>query len=80
MIRSEAWRNGEQGRWNLTLTGDANALRVSIEREGWTQPPQAQVRVFVPMHEARKVECVNGTLAADQCADGWRCLTIALAH
>ena len=77
---SEAWRNGEQGRWNVTLTGDADTLRISVEREGWKQQSQPQVRVFVPMHEVRTVVCVDGTLAADHTADGWRCLTISLPH
>jgi len=44
------------------------------------QQPQAQVRVFVPMHETRAIVCANGTLSADHTADGWRCLTIALPH
>jgi alpha-glucosidase len=77
---TEAWRNGEQGRWNVTLTGDDNTLRVTLERPQWMPHAQPQVRVFVPMHETRAVICTNGTLAADHTADGWRCLTISLPH
>jgi alpha-glucosidase len=78
---SEAWRDGEQGRWNVTLTTtDDGTLRIAVERPHWMPKPQSQVRVFVPMHETRAVVCTNGTLAADHSADGWRCLTIALPH
>ncbi|MBC8745906.1 MULTISPECIES: glycoside hydrolase family 31 protein [Paraburkholderia] len=77
---TEAWRDGEQGRWNVTLTGDANTLRVTLERPQWMPRAQPQVRVFVPMHETRAIVCTNGTLAADHIADGWRCLTISLPH
>ncbi|NVH73770.1 glycoside hydrolase family 31 protein [Paraburkholderia sp. JPY432] len=77
---TEAWRNGEQGRWNVTLTGDANTLRVTLERPQWKHRTQLQVRVFVPMHETRAIACTNGTLDADHTANGWRCLTISLPH
>lgn len=78
---SEAWRDGAQGRWHVTLTGDANTLEVAIEREGWMPQAQSQVRVFVPMSEARPIVCVastHATLVADQTADGWRCVTISI--
>ncbi|MFM0666226.1 glycoside hydrolase family 31 protein [Paraburkholderia sediminicola] len=77
---SEAWREGAQGRWHITLTGDASTLRISVEREGWMPQPQRDVRILVPMDEARAVECTGGALAADHTADGWRCLTISMAH
>ncbi|MGF6675850.1 alpha-glucosidase (family GH31 glycosyl hydrolase) [Paraburkholderia sp. WSM4174] len=77
---TEAWRNGEQGRWNVTLTGDANTLRVTLERSQWMPRVQPQVRVFVPMRETRAVVCANGTLVTDHTADGWRCLTISVPH
>ncbi|PRY07679.1 glycoside hydrolase family 31 protein [Paraburkholderia sp. BL25I1N1] len=77
---SEAWREGAQGRWHITLAGDASTLRVSVEREGWMPQPQREVRIFVPKDEARAVECIGGALVADHTADGWRCLTISMAH
>ncbi|MGF6368920.1 alpha-glucosidase [Paraburkholderia sp. RAU6.4a] len=77
---TEAWRNGEQGRWNVTLTGDANTLRVTLERSQWMPRVQPQVRVFVPMRETRAVVCANGTLVTDHTAHGWRCLTISVPH
>ncbi|MFM0234045.1 glycoside hydrolase family 31 protein [Paraburkholderia sediminicola] len=77
---SETWRTGAQGRWHVTITSDASALRISIVREGWVQQPQQEVRLLVPKDEARAAVCVDGTLVADHTADGWRCLTIAIAH
>jgi alpha-glucosidase len=77
---SEAWRTGEQGRWNVTMKGDAHTLRIAVEREGWMQQPQTQVRLYMPMHEARAIECIGATLAADHTAEGWRCLRISLSH
>ncbi|RAS39063.1 TIM-barrel domain-containing protein [Paraburkholderia bryophila] len=80
---SEAWRDGAQGRWHVTLTGDANTLQVAIEREGWMPQAQSQVRLFVPMSETRAIVCVastHATLVADQTADGWRCVTISIPH
>jgi alpha-glucosidase len=77
---SEAWRTGAQGHLNVTITSDASALRISIVREGWVQQLQHEVRVFVPKDEVRPVTCIDGALLADQTADGWRCLTIAIAH
>ncbi|MFM0081978.1 glycoside hydrolase family 31 protein [Paraburkholderia sediminicola] len=77
---SETWRTGAQGRWHVTITSDASALRISIVREGWVQQPQQEVRLLVPKDEARAAVCVDGALVADHTADGWRCLTIAIAH
>lgn len=78
---TEAWRDGAQGRWHVTLTGDANTLQVAIEREGWMPQAQSQVRLLVPMSEARAIVCAtstHATLVADQTADGWRCVTISI--
>ncbi|SOE55286.1 Alpha-glucosidase, glycosyl hydrolase family GH31 [Burkholderia sp. OK233] len=77
---SEAWRTGAQGRWQVTITSDASTLRISIVREGWVQQPQQEVRLLVPKDEARAVICIDGALVADHTADGWRCLTISIAH
>ncbi|MFM0243516.1 glycoside hydrolase family 31 protein [Paraburkholderia sediminicola] len=77
---SEAWRTGAQGHWNVTITSDASELRVSIAREGWVQQPPHEVRLFVPASEVRAAVCIDGTLVADHTADGWRCLTISIAH
>ncbi|MFM0130426.1 glycoside hydrolase family 31 protein [Paraburkholderia sediminicola] len=77
---SEAWRTGAQGRWHVTITSDANTLRISVVREGWVQQPQQEVRLLVPKDEARAAVCIDGTLVADHTADGWRCLTIAITH
>jgi alpha-glucosidase len=77
---SEAWRTGAQGRWNVTITGDASTLRISIVRDGWVQQPQQEVRLFVPANEVRTAVCVDGTLVADHTVDGWRSLTISIAH
>ncbi|CAB3654562.1 glycoside hydrolase family 31 protein [Paraburkholderia rhynchosiae] len=76
---TEAWRSGAQGRWNVTIASDANALRVAIEREGAMPDAQSEIRLFVPMHETRAVTCERGALLNDHCADGWRCLTISTA-
>jgi alpha-glucosidase len=35
--------------------------------------------VLVPKDEARTAICIDGALVADHTADGWRCLTIAIA-
>lgn len=77
---SEAWRRGTQGRWHVTITSDASTLRISIVREGLIQQPQQEVRLLVPTDEARAAVCIDGALVADHTADGWRCLTIAIAH
>ncbi|WP_175773433.1 TIM-barrel domain-containing protein [Paraburkholderia phenazinium] len=75
---SEAWRNGAQGHWHITLTGDENTLHVAIEREGWMPKGQSQVQVFVPMSEARAIVCTHASLMSEHTADGWRRLTISL--
>lgn len=77
---SEAWRSGAQGRWHVTIASDASTLRISVAREGWVQQPQQEVRLLVPMGEVRSAVCVDGALVADHTADGWRCLTISIAH
>ncbi|MFM0500410.1 glycoside hydrolase family 31 protein [Paraburkholderia caffeinilytica] len=77
---SEAWRTGAQGRWDVTITGDASTLRMSVVREGWMQQPQPEVRILVPAAETRAAECVSGSVVDDRTTDGWRCLTISIAH
>ncbi|RDJ98950.1 TIM-barrel domain-containing protein [Paraburkholderia lacunae] len=77
---SEAWRTGAQGRWNVTITSDASTLRISVEREGWTQQPQPEIRILVPADEVRQAVCDGRALLADHTADGWRCLTISMTY
>ncbi|MDR6419323.1 alpha-glucosidase [Paraburkholderia phenoliruptrix] len=76
---SEAWRSGAQGRWNVTIASDVNALRIAVECAGSMPHTQDELRVFVPMHETRPVTCERGVLLNDESADGWRCLTISIA-
>jgi len=75
---SEAWRNGEQGRWRVTIDSDTDALRVSIAREGHMPRAQTEVQVLVPASETRAATCTSGALVADETAGGWRHLTVRL--
>jgi len=82
---TEAWRSGRRGRWNVTITTDASTLHLAVECEGVMPHAQDKVRVFVPMHDTRRVVCASGALLSDvsnarnEQMSGWRCLTISTA-
>ncbi|KWB73598.1 glycoside hydrolase family 31 protein [Burkholderia ubonensis] len=77
---TEAWRGGEQGRWNVTVASDPATLRISVDRAGPMRGNQTHVRVSVPSADRRDAVCTHGDIAGERVADGWRHLTIPLSR
>jgi alpha-glucosidase len=77
---TEAWRDGMQGRWNVAVASDATTLRITIDREGQMPFVQHEVQLSVPASEARAAICTNGEVTGDVVLNGWRRLTLRLAH
>jgi alpha-glucosidase len=77
---TEAWRDGMQGRWNVAVASDATTLRITIDREGQMSFAQHEVQLSVPASEARAAICTNGEVTGDVVVNGWRRLTLRLAH
>ncbi|OJA87675.1 glycoside hydrolase family 31 protein [Burkholderia ubonensis] len=77
---TEAWRGGEQGRWNVTVASDTATLRISVDRAGPMRGNQTHVRVSVPSADRRDAVCTHGDIADERVADGWRHLSIPLSR
>lgn len=75
---SEAWREGEQGRWSVRAVSDAQTVTLSVTREG-RMPAQADtVELFLPAGEARQVLAPQARIVGQSVAGGWRRLTLQL--
>ncbi|KVT78675.1 alpha-glucosidase [Burkholderia ubonensis] len=77
---TEAWRGGEQGRWNVTVASDPATLRISVDLVGPMRGNQTHVRVSVPSADRRDAVCTHGDIADERVADGWRHLSIPLSR
>ncbi len=75
---SEAWRAGQQGRWDVTLESNATALRLSVAYIGSFPREQDEIEVRLPAAESRLVTCSNGELASDRVDANWRRLLVRL--
>ncbi|SAL57819.1 alpha-glucosidase [Caballeronia terrestris] len=73
---SEAWRSGEQGRWNVSIESSADELVLVIDRVGRMPREQSLVQVLIPGGETRPVTCADMDLAADETTAGWRRITV----
>ena len=77
---TQAWRDGAQGHWKVAIASDATTLRIAIDREGQMPFEQHDVRLSVPSSETRVAICTNGEVISDSIVNGWRRLTLRLAH
>ncbi|MDR6382868.1 glycoside hydrolase family 31 protein [Paraburkholderia caribensis] len=77
---TQAWRDGAQGHWKVAIASDATTLRIAIDREGQMPFEQHDVQLSVPSSETRVAICTNGEVISDSIVNGWRRLTLRLAH
>jgi alpha-glucosidase len=77
---TEAWRDGAQGRWQIAIASDAATLRISVERTGTMPREQSHVQIHIPASDTRTVASTNAAVTDDSLSDGWRRLTLLLAH
>jgi alpha-glucosidase len=75
---SEAWRTGDQGRWNVSIETTVQSLLLSVTRTGQMPSEQTHVRVLIPGYETRPVVCVGGEPMAEESSAGWRSLTVRI--
>jgi alpha-glucosidase len=75
---TEAWRNGEQGRWSVRAVSDAQSITLHVSREG-KMPTQADtVEIHLPAGDARQVQTPHARVLETDVAGGWRRLTLQL--
>jgi len=73
---SEAWRTGEQGRWNVSIESAAQSLFLSITCEGRMPDEQSHVQVLIPACETRALACVDVEFVTEETRGGWRYVTV----
>ena len=71
---------GAQGCWRVTIASDAATLRIAVEREGQMPFVQAEVQLSVPASDTRAAVFERGEVIGDAVVNGWRRLTLRLAH
>ncbi|WP_439891626.1 TIM-barrel domain-containing protein [Ralstonia sp. 25C] len=75
---TEAWRNGEHGRWNVRAVSDAQTVVLHVTREG-RMPTQADtVEIHLPAAEARQLQIPQARVVGQAVSGGWRRLTLQL--
>lgn len=75
---SEAWRMGEQGRWNVSMASAGKTLFLTLAREGRMPSRQSDVQVLIPATDVRQVVCVDLQITLDEIKNGWRFLTVRM--
>ena len=65
-----------QGQWKLQVNCTAQALQISVRREGVQALAQNRVQVRVPAADSRGVSVANATVLEDSLHGGWRYLTV----
>ncbi|ANH72862.1 glycosyl hydrolases 31 family protein [Ralstonia insidiosa] len=75
---TEAWRHGEQGRWNVRAVSDALTVTLHVSREGRMPVQTDTIEIQLPAAEARQVQASEARIVDDNVAGGWRRLTLQL--
>ena len=75
---TEAWRHGEQGRWNVRAVSDAHTLTLHVSREGRMSVQTDTIEIQLPAAEQRQVQASKARIVDDNVAGGWRRLTLQL--
>ncbi|MDR6396067.1 glycoside hydrolase family 31 protein [Herbaspirillum seropedicae] len=76
---SQAWRDGEQGRWQVRARSDAAAVTLEVGREGRLPVAAETLDIFLPASEQRPVQATQARIVSEQRSQGWRRLTLALS-
>lgn len=75
---TEAWRNGEHGRWNVRAVSDAQTVVLNVTREG-RMPTQADtIEIHLPAAETRQLQTPQARVVGQAVSGGWRRLTLQL--
>ena len=75
---TEAWRHGEQGRWNVRAVSDEQTIALHVSREGRMPVHADTVEIFLPASDARQVQTPQARIVDSVDAGGWRRLTLQL--
>ncbi|TXD78749.1 alpha-glucosidase, partial [Ralstonia pseudosolanacearum] len=75
---TEAWRQGEQGRWRVQAVSDAHTVTLSVTQEGRMPARADTVELFLPACEARQVLAPQARVVEQAVAGGWRRFTLQL--
>jgi alpha-glucosidase len=75
---TEAWREGQHGRWNVRAMSDAHTVTLHVSREG-RMPTQADtVEILLPAGDSRTVQTPQARVLETAVEGGWRRLTLQL--
>jgi len=75
---TEAWRNGEQGRWSVRAVSDAQSITLHVLREGKMPTLADTVEIHLPAGDARPVQMPHARVLETVVVGGWRRLKLQL--
>jgi len=75
---TEAWRDGEQGRWSVRAMSDAQSITLHVSREGKMPTPTDTVEIHLPASDARQVQTPHARVLETVVVGGWRRLKLQL--
>ena len=67
-----------QGQWKLTVNCTAQAVQISVVREGALALAQSSVQLRVPAADSRCVSVADATVLEDSVQGGWRYVSVQL--
>ncbi|MBV8624561.1 MAG: glycoside hydrolase family 31 protein [Herbaspirillum sp.] len=75
---SQAWREGQLGRWEVRAHSDATSVRLEVWHEGHLPVAIDTIDIFLPDSETRTVHAPQARIVSESRSQGWRRLHLAL--
>jgi alpha-glucosidase len=77
---TEAWREGQHGRWQIRAVSDPQTVTLHVSREG-NMPLDADiVELFIPASETRALRAANARILKQRVIHGWHQLSLQMAQ
>lgn len=75
---SQAWREGQHGRWQVSVASDASHVWLEVWQEGALPAPASTIDILLPASETRTVASRRNRISSEELVQGWRRVRLAL--
>ena len=75
---SQAWREGQQGRWQVRARSDAHSITLQVTQEGQMPVTRHTVEIWLPADDGRSVLTPHARIVSETSRHGWRSLQLEM--
>lgn len=75
---SQAWREGQHGRWQVSVASDTSHVWLEVWQEGVLPAPASTIDIFLPASETRMVASRRNRISSEELVQGWRRVRLTL--